>query len=150
MKLKVFNTEKFEREKRRYIIFACVFILIIAVSIYYKNLVWCILMFLLLWAYIYYSIINIHEIDIQITENWVIIEKIVPRNELLWFCIELDKKSNEIKNIVFVFRKWHSIHTIADKEENLKKFVQELSNHTQMLWDYPQTFREKFSRKIKL
>lgn len=154
MQLKVYNAEKFERTKIRYVIFSCIFVLIIIASIYYKNIVWIILMFFLVWAYIYYRLINIYEIDISISDNWLVLDRVIPRSQISWFCLELeldkDKNVKNIKNIVFVYPKWHSIHTIADTEKNLSAFVTELSQYTQMLETYPQTSREKFMRKIKL
>jgi hypothetical protein len=149
--LKVFSSEKFERSKTRYLIFACVFILIIWLSIFFKNIVWVVLMFFLLWAYIYYGIIDVQEINIRVTENWLIIKNnIIPWTNILWYCIEINQETQEIKNIVFIHTKWHSIHTIIDSEENLKQFLTTLSMYCPMLQEYKQTFREKFARKIKL
>jgi len=149
--LKVFSSEKFERSKTWYVVFACIFISIIALSIVFKNIVWVVLMFFLLWAYIYYGIIDVQEINMRVTENWLIIKNnIVSWMTIEWYCIELDKSSQEIKNIVIVHKKWHAIYTIADSEENLQVFLEQLSNYAPMLQDYKQTFREKFSRKIKL
>lgn len=154
MKLKVYNAEKFERTKIWYAVFCCVFILIIIASAFYKNIVWIILMFFLVWAYIYYGLISVHEITISMDENWLILERIVPRTNISWFCLELeldkDKNAKRIKNIVFVYEKWHSIHTINDTPENLSAFVDELSKFIPLLESYPQTSREKFMRKIKL
>lgn len=154
MQLKVYNTEKFDRTKVWYAIFCCVFILIIIASIFYKNIVWIILMFFLVWAYIYYWLISVHEITISMDENWLTLERIIPWTNITGFCLELeldkDKSIKRIKNIVFVYTNWHSIHTISDTEENLSSFVNELNQYTQMLETYPQTSREKFMRKIKL
>lgn len=154
MELKVYNAEKFDRTKIWYAVFCCIFIVVIVASIFKKNIVWTILMFFLLWAYIYYWLINIHEITININENWLLLEKIIPRTSITWFCleVELDKNKNikRIKNIVFIYEKWHSIHTINDTPENLSAFVDELSRFIPLLESYPQTSREKFMRKIKL
>jgi hypothetical protein len=154
MQLKVYNAEKFERTKIWYVLFSCIFVLIIIASIFYKNIVWIILMFFLIWAYIYYGLINVSEINISISENGLVLDRIIPRSQISWFCLELelDKEKNvkRIKNIVFIYPKWHSIHTISDSEENLSAFVTELSQYTEMLETYPQTSREKFMRKIKL
>ena len=154
MQLKVYNAEKFERTKIRYVIFSCVFVLIIIASIFYKNIVWIILMFFLVWAYIYYGLINIYEINISISENGLVLDKIIPRSQISGYCLELELDKNKnikrIKNIVFIYPKWHSIHTISDTEDNLSSFVNELNQYTQMLETYPQTSREKFMRKIKL
>ncbi len=151
MELKVFNWEKFERNKTRYIIFASIFILIFVLSAFYKNIVWIILMFFLLGAYIYYGIININETTITISENWLLVwTKVIPWNNLVWYCIELEIKKKTIKNIVLVHQRWHSIYTINDSEENIKMFLETLNQTLPILSDFPQTFREKIIRKIKL
>lgn len=151
MELKVFNWEKFERNKTRYIIFASIFILIFVLSAFYKNIVWIILMFFLLGAYIYYCIININETTITISENWLLVwTKVIPWNNLVWYCIELEIKKKTIKNIVLVHQRWHSIYTINDNEENIKVFLETLNQTLPILSDFPQTFREKIIRKIKL
>lgn len=151
MELKVFNWEKFERNKTRYIIFASIFILIFVLSAFYKNIVWIILMFFLLGAYIYYGIININETTITISENWLLVwTKVIPWNNLVWYCIELEIKKKTIKNIVLVHQRWHSIYTINDSEENIKMFLETLNQTLPILSDFPQTFREKIIRKMKL
>ncbi len=151
MELKVFNWEKFERDKVRYIVFASIFILIFVVSAFYKNIVWIILMFFLLGAYIYYGIINVNEITITISENWLLVwTKVIPWTNLVWYCIELELKKQQIKNIVFVSQRWHTIYTINDSEENIKTFLENLNQMLPMLTDFPQNFWEKIVRKMKL
>lgn len=151
MELKVFNWEKFERDKVRYIVFASIFILIFVVSAFYKNIVWIILMFFLLGAYIYYGIINVNEITITISENWLLVwTKVIPWTSLVWYCIELELKKQQIKNIVFVSQRWHTIYTINDSEENIKTFLENLNQMLPMLTDFPQNFWEKIVRKMKL
>ena len=154
MTLKAYNSEKFDRTKWRYIIFVALFVITIAVSFFAKNIWWWILMFFLLWAYIYYWLIDTREITIQISESWIITQHLIPRAQLSWFCLELEldkeKNAKRVKNIVFVTTKSHYIHTIIDTQEQLSLFVKELSQYTVMLEDYPLTSREKFMRKIKL
>ncbi|HPC34613.1 MAG TPA: hypothetical protein PLP73_03035 [Candidatus Absconditabacterales bacterium] len=151
MELKVFNGEKFERNKTRYIIFASIFILIFVLSAFYKNIVGIILMFFLLGAYIYYGIININETTITISENGLLVgTKVIPWNNLVGYCIELEIKKKTIKNIVLVHQRGHSIYTINDSEENIKVFLETLNQTLPILSDFPQTFREKIIRKIKL
>jgi len=151
MELKVFNWEKFERDKIRYIVFSSIFILIFILSAFYRNIVWIILMFFLLWAYIYYGIINVIETTITISDNWLLVwTKVIPRTNLVWYCIELELKKQEIKNIVFVGQRWHNIYTINDNEENIKNFLESLNQMLPILADFPQNFREKIIRKMKL
>lgn len=151
MELNVYSSEKFERDKLWYIVFSSVFIIIFILSIFYKNIVGIILMFFLLWAYIYYWIINIQEIKLKISDNWLLVwERIIPWWNLTWYCLEIEPKKQIIKNIVFINQKWHSIYTINDDEENIRLFLENIENIKPMLWDFPQSFREKASRKMKL
>lgn len=150
-KLNVYSSEKFNRNKSWYIIFSIIFIAIFAISIYYKNIVWAILMFFLLGWYLYYGIINIQEITIQITDNGLIIlEKIINWNNFTWYSLEINEKDQIIKNIVLLSKKHHYIYTINDDNWNIKAFLQQLSNILPMKWEFPQTFWEKASRKMKL
>lgn len=151
MELKVYSSEKFERNKIWYIVFSSVFIVIFLISIFYKNIVWIILMFFLLWAYIYYWIINIQEIKLKISNNWLLLgERIIPWNSIIWYCLEIEDKKQRIKNIVLVSQKWHNIYTINDEQKNIELFLQNIDQSLPMLSDFPQTFREKISRRMKL
>lgn len=151
MEIKAYNSEKFERNKRWYVVFSGIFILIFVVSIFYKNIVGTILMFFLLGGYLYYGIINNQEIKIKITDNGLVLNnKIINWTNFVWYSLEIDPKKQIIKNIVFVSQKYHSIHTINDNNENIKSFLQELNKFLPMIGEFPQTFREKASRKMKL
>ena len=150
-KIKAYSSENFERNKLRYIIFSSVFIIIFTVSIFYKNIVWAILMFFLLGWYLYYGIINNKEIDIKITKNGLMFgSKISHWTKYNGYSLEIDPIKQEIKNIVFIAQKYHNIHTINDTDDNIKLFLNELNNYLPMIWEYNQTFREKASRKMKL
>jgi hypothetical protein len=151
MELNVYSSEKFERGKRWYVILAFIMILVIFMCAYYRNWTWIILMFLILWWYIYLWLINVKEIKMKITDEWLILwDKLIPRTNLTWYVIEINKNDQQIKNIVLLSEKYHSIHTISDTIENVKTFVNQLDNYLPMVWEYNQTNREKFQRVIKL
>jgi hypothetical protein len=151
MELNVYSSEKFERGKRWYVILAFIMILVIFMCAYYRNWTWIILMFLILWWYIYLWLINVKEIKMKITDEWLILwDKLIPRTNLTWYVIEINKNNQQIKNIVLLSEKYHSIHTISDTIENVKTFVNQLDNYLPMVWEYNQTNREKFQRVIKL
>lgn len=87
----------------------------------------------------------------KITDEWLILwDKLIPRTNLTWYVIEINKNDQQIKNIVLLSEKYHSIHTISDTIENVKTFVNQLDNYLPMVWEYNQTNREKFQRVIKL
>lgn len=151
MHIKVYDGEKFERGKLWYIIFAVVFASIFVLSILNQNRVWAVLMFFLLGAYFYYSVTGNQVVKATINDsNLSIWTKILPRNSLQWYAIELDSKSETIKNIVFVTKNSHNIHTIHDGKENVRSFVLELDNYIPMLGEYNQSFLEKMARKCEL
>ena len=150
-KINVYSSEDFERSKLRYVVFSSVFIMIFAVSIFYKNIVWAILMFFLLGWYLYYGIINNKEIPLKISNNWLVIwDKTLERNRFSGYVLEIDQKKQEIKNIVFITHKHHNIYTINDIDKNIKEFIEELNNYLDMTDHFSQTFWEKTSRKLKL
>lgn len=151
MELNVYSAENFERSKWRYVILAFIMIIVIVACVFYKNLTWIILMFLLLWWYIYLWLINLKEIKLTITENWLVLwDKLVPWTRLTWYVIEINKDTQEIKNIVLLSEKNHSIHTIIDSKENIEWFLTQLNDYIPMVWEYHQTAREKLARFLKL
>ncbi len=151
MEIKAYSSEKFIRNKRWYVIFSSIFIMIFVVSIFYKNIVGTILMFFLLGGYLYYGIINNQEVKIKITDNWLVLNnKMINWTSFVWYSLEIDPKKQIIKNIVFISPKHHSIHTIEDTNENIRSFIDELNKFLPMIGEFPQTFWEKASRKMKL
>lgn len=151
MKLHVYNSEKFNRQNLRYVIFGIVTAGSLATSIFLKNREGSVLLFFLLGGYFYYSVKNSGPVTMQIIEWWVQVGlKIFSRNSLLWFVLEEHIKTKEIRNIVLVTTTSHSIHTISDSHEALEAFVDELSKHKDRLGDYHQGTREKILRKLKI
>lgn len=149
--IKTFNGEKFEKNSWRYIIFATVFIWIILMSILSWNFVWAVVLFFLLWWYLYYTLNINQSIEIKIN-GWVLIvwDKTVARSNYIWFVIEIDVKSDSIKNLVFVWDKSHNIFTINDDINNVSSFLNELVKYIPHLDNYDQSFFEKVSRKFQL
>jgi hypothetical protein len=151
MELNVYNTEKFERGKRRYVILAFVMALVIIICIYYTNWTGIILMFMILWWYIYLWLIKVEEIKMKITDEWLIVwDKLIPRTTLTWYVIEINKDDQQIKNIVLLSEKSYLIHTISDSVDNIKSFLTQLDNYIPMVWEYNQTRWEKLARVLKL
>ena len=151
MELNIYSAEKFERNKWWYVILAFIMVIVIIACIFYKNLTWIILMFLVLWWYIYLWLINLKETKLIITESWLQLwDKLIPWTKLTWYVIEINKDTQEIKNIVLLSEKNHSIHTILDSKENIAWFCAQLDNYIPMVWEYNQTTREKLARFLKL
>lgn len=76
--------------------------------------------------------------------------KIFPRSSVAGFVLEFDTKAEKIKNIVIISGDTHTIHTIHDSDENLKSFINTLSNYKPLLEKYDQTTREKILRRLKV
>ena len=151
MELTAYNSEKFKRWKIWYIIFISVLTTVVVLSIFTKNTVWVIVLFWLLWAYFYYSVMNNRLIKILIQKWWLTIgTKTYPRNAFVWYVIEINAKTQEVKNIVFVSPKWYFIHTIHDEIENIKNFMIWLNDYLPMLKDFDQNTLEKLTRRFQL
>jgi hypothetical protein len=151
MELNVYNVEKFERGKWWYVIFAFIMVLVIAICIYYTNWTGIVLMFLILWWYIYYWLINVYEIKMKITDEWLLVgEKLIPWTTLTWYSLEINKSDQQIRNIILISEKHHSIYTISDTIENIKSFLTELDNYVEIVWEYDQTKWDKLARILKL
>lgn len=151
MEISAFNTEKFERSKWRYVWFSTIFLAIIILSLIYDNIVGTVLLFFLLGGYFYYEITNSQVIKIKIENEWLFIgKKVYSRNSLSGYVLEIDVKTQQIKNIVFITKNTHIINTIQDNLDNIKNFLAVLNEHLPMFSDYKQSFIEKASRKLKL
>lgn len=151
MSILVYNGEKFQRNKLRYLIFAVIFASVFVLSILNNNIVGAVLMFFLLWGYFYYSTINNQVIKMTIDKNQLIVwSKSYPRNTFTWYVVEIYPKTQQVKNIVFLTAKWHMIYTFDDSFEHMRLFLEELDAYLPMLGDFHQTTLEKMSRKMKL
>lgn len=151
MEIKAYNSEKFNRNNRWYVWFSSAMAAIVILSILNDNIPWAVLLFFLLWGYFYYSISNNQLIKISIDKQWLIVgTKTYSRNNLSGYALEIDPKTQKIKNIVFITGKQHSIHTIGDNDQNTKNFIVSLNDYLPMVWEYEQSFLEKLARKLKL
>jgi hypothetical protein len=52
--------------------------------------------------------------------------------------LELDTKTQVVKNLVLVMNSSHNIYTFNDTKENVRNFVVELNNHIEMLGEFDQ------------
>ncbi len=151
MDLKVYNWEKFERTARRYIGFSVVFISCIVLSLLNQNIVGALVLFFILGAYFYYSTLSNQTIKIHIDSSYIIIDKKShPWSDFTSYTLEIEKKSNNIKNIVLIYPKWYTIYTIKDKEDTIKEFSKELDQYIPLVSEYNQSLLEKIIRLLKL
>lgn len=151
MKVLLYNSEKFERGPWWYVAFSTVVVAVLVLSLFNDNVVWAVLLFFLLGWYFYYSIASNQNIDAQITEKSLILgTKEYNRNSMTWYVLEIDRKTQKIKNIVFLFPRMHSIHTFHDTKDVIKQFILTLNEHLPMMGEYEQSFFQKLARKMML
>ena len=151
MSIKVYNWEKVDRNKRRYIIFSITLILIIWLSLRKQNIVWVVIIFFILWAYFYYSTLSNQTIKITINPNHIAINnKIFIWEALKAYCVEIEKSSQKIKNIILITEKQHYIYTFNDSQENIKDFLSEIDQNLTLVSEYNQWWLEKLARFLKL
>lgn len=151
MQVQTYNGEYFERGKRWYINFATFFVFFILLLAFTNSLGGVVVIFLLLWGYLLFSLTMTSKIYITLNDNGVRIgEKHYPFVRLTWFVLEVSGDTQEIKNIVFVM--WNSklIHTFADDNDNIREFLLELDKYLPLLEWYNQTFLDKLARTFKL
>lgn len=114
-------------------------------------MVGAVVLFFILGAYFYYTLISHQIITIKINERYITLDKKnFPWNDFTGYAIEADKKTETIKNIVFVSSKGHIIYTIDDTKDHMELFFKELGNYLPMLGEYHQSFLEKTARILKL
>lgn len=151
MNVLVYNWEKFERTKLRYLAFTVVFASVLLLSLLNNNIVWAVLLFFLLWGYFYYSTINNQIVTMNIDESQLSIgNKRYDIAIFRWYVLEIYPKTQSLKNIVFLTTKWHMIYTFKDSPQNINDFLETIDKILPMLDAYDQGIFEKMSRKIKL
>lgn len=151
MEVLVYNAEKFQRNKWRYVIFVTVFAGIFLLSIFNQNYVGAILIFFLLGGYFYYSAVHTRVVPLRIAENSLTVGATVyPRSSFTGYILEIEAKTQLLKNIVFISNKWHAIYTFADTPEHIRDFILTLDKYLPLLESYDQTNLEKMIRRMKL
>lgn len=152
MEMHVYNSEYHERGQLRYIIFALFFTTLIVFLILYENYIGAIMLLFLLGGYFFFSLMMGDEISLVIHETHLLIgEKVIPWTRLQWYSLEVDARSQSLKNIVIVSDKQFFIHTISETDtEKTKEFITTLSTHIPLVSQIPQSFAEKVRRFLKL
>lgn len=151
MSVLVYNGEKFQRSKLWYLVFTVIFASVFLLSILNKNIVGAILLFFLLGWYFYYSTINNQVITLSIhPDHFMVGSKKYLWNAFVWYALELDPKTQNIKNLVLLTSRSHIIYTFDDLWAHIKSFLLELDTHLPMVEGFQQTTFEKVSRKIQL
>ena len=151
MKILVYDGETFERWRNWYIGFWVFVVLFILFNIFIWNF-FAVIFFLILVAwYLYLLLLENRKIYLEISPEWLYIwNKLIPWNSLEGFVLELTT-DGKLKNIVFVKTDGSvNVYTLADDLEKIKDFVMELSEYTNMLDWYKQSFFEKLLRILKL
>ena len=152
MELKVYDWEKFERSKTRYLVFALVILLVVVLSVLSNNTIWWIFVLLVAGGYVYYTT-KINDTTKMVTwkQALQIWKTTYSRDNLDGFVLEYHTEKKKIHNIVIIDnKKVYRIYTIKDTEKNLENFVNELNWYIPMLDKYEQSTMDKIIRKLKL
>ena len=151
MEVLVYNSEKFERNKWRYVIFGTVFAAVFLLTLFNKNYIWAVLLFFLLGGYFYYSSVHTQVTTITVqTDGLKINKSFVGYSTLTGYVLELHRKTELLKNIVFVSAKGHAIYTFHDTPEHIQQFILSLDKFLPMLDSYDQGSFEKLVRRLQL
>ncbi len=151
MKLQLYSSENFERGPRWYVVFSTVVVAVLVLSLFNHNIVGAVLLFFLLWGYFYYSIASKQDIVAEITDDSLVLgSKTYSRNGMKWYVLEVDRKTQKLKNIVFLFPRAHSIHSFHDSNDAIKQFILALDGKLPMLANFEQSFLQKLARIMKL
>jgi hypothetical protein len=149
--LKVYNGEYFERSTTRYVLFFLIVGLVIIGSILSDNMLWWIIILVFVGGYFYILTKTNEESTITINESWISIgAKSHQRAELQGFVLEFNTKTQQIHNIVLIYKNKYEIYTINDELEQSKNFFLALEAKIPLLEGYEQGIRDKFIRKVKL
>ncbi|NOZ44972.1 MAG: hypothetical protein GXP45_07700 [bacterium] len=73
MKVQLYNTEKFDRKPRWYVVFSVVVVGVLVLSLFNHNIVGAVLLFFLLGGYFYYSMASNQYIDAEVTDSDLIL-----------------------------------------------------------------------------
>ncbi len=151
MEVLAYSAEKFQRGKRRYVIFATIFAGIFLLSIFNGNYVGAILIFFLLGGYFYYSVAHIKVVTLHIEANALRVgTALYPWSSFTWYTLEIETKTQLLKNIVFVSAKNHAVYTFDDEPEHIRDFVLALDKYLPMMESYDQSNLDKMIRRMKL
>lgn len=155
--LKVYNGEQFERSRRRYLWFAWVILVVVALSLFYKsgsgsqNIVGILVLLMIVGGYLFFLAKTGTEITLLLKSEWIQIgERLLPFAMMKGFVVEMEKKSWNLKNIVFVLESSVEIYTLKDTSEQQQLFFTELSKLTPFLENYEQGTVDKLMRRMKL
>lgn len=108
-------------------------------------------MFFLLGGYFYYSSVHAQVTTLTVQTDGIKIGKnFVGYSTLTWYALELHRKTELLKNIVFVSAKWHAIYTFHDTPERIRDFILSLDKFLPMVDSFDQGSFEKIVRRLQL
>lgn len=154
--IKAYAGEKYERSKMWRIVFFTIVGLLVLTSLimtWFGGILEIFVIGLIVSGYIFFSIFMSKPITLKLTKEGVWAGKeLMPWNELAWFVVEMDMKDEKVKNIVFVFVNWaYKIFGVDDADiEDLRIFLEALSQILPRLWGFEQSFVDKIARLLKI
>lgn len=152
MEVQVYNWEHFKRTIWRFAWFGVIIAIVIVLSLWHMNFFGAIVLFLVAWGYILFSLTKNKIIPLGIREGWVSVEaRLRTRASLEGFAVEYDTKTREIKNILFSQQKGDvMIFTFADTQENIEAFIENLQKNIPLQASAELSSVDKVLRRFKL
>lgn len=152
MELRVYNGEHFERTNTRFIVFGVSLLVIIALSVWRMNFFGAIVLFLVAWGYVLFSLTKNKIISLIVRDSWLAIDtRLRIWDSLESFAMEADPTTRAIKNIVVMQKKWDiMIFSVSDTDENIEAFIDALQIHLPLIQMPPLSTIDKIIRRLKL
>ena len=98
------------------------------------------MIFFLLGGYFYYSTVNNQVVRMTLSATHLTIgTKTYIWSLFTGYVVEIDAKTQELKNIVLITPKTHMIHSFDDTLDHIQSFLAELDQYLPLLGEYHQS-----------
>ncbi len=166
MQINVYGWEQFVRTTWRYVIAGILFAIVIALALVGGNILqwWenlkltrqsvfgaIVLLGLARWYRSWSHYQDQQVVVMYMGEAWLTLgNRTITWNLIKWFGIEINKNTQELRNLVLVTFRGNEIHTFADTQESIKTFIEELNGHIPYIENVSLSWIDKVTRKLKL
>ena len=153
-RLKVYNGELVKRGPIWYVIFGSFMVFLVFWSVFHGSLMWAIsvafIFLVIIVGYVLSYLMSLKKTEV-VVEDWYLIiwNKTYSFDQLYWFNVELDEKSNPINFVISLKNSNLPLKfTINDSFENVKEIISELIEKWLPLYDWYEN--DKFYKIIKM
>jgi hypothetical protein len=90
-------------------------------------------------------------VRMRIDKSGLVIGKTMySRSSLEGYVLEIDRKTQLLKNIIIITKKGHEIFTLRDDKEVIRDFILSLDKNIPLLDGFEQSAFEKLARRLEL